>query len=254
MQPVADRIQSKHLLVIAQEELTAIPFQALQNPEDGKYLGERFSISYAPSATVLSTLTRRSNLKEGNLLAIADPDIHDAGTEVTAVGALYSGRARVVADEAVKKEDVSSWVGKYSLVHLSVHGKFNSSDPLLSYLQFKPTATDEGHLTAAEMFGLPLMKNSVVVLSACETGRTKATRSGELLGMVRSLVYAGAGSLVLSSWEVNAASTKLWMETFYREGQTKDPAEAARLALVTVKSQPAFSHPFFWSTFLIVGK
>jgi CHAT domain-containing protein len=104
------------------------------------------------------------------------------------------------------------------------------------------------------MFGLPLQKNSVVVLSACETGRAQATHSGELLGMERSLIYAGAGSLVLSSWEVNAASTKLWMETFYREGQTKDPAEAARLALLAVKSQPAFSHPFYWSPFLMVGK
>ncbi len=254
VQPFADHIQSKHLVIIAQEELTAIPFQALQNPADGKYLGERFSISYAPSATVLSTLPSRSNLKDGDLLAIADPDIHDAGTEVKAIGAMYAGRARVMSEEAVKKADVSSWVGKYNLVHLSVHGKFNSSDPLLSYLQFKSTATEDGHLTAAEMFGLPLMKNSVVVLSACETGRTQATRSGELLGMERSLMYAGASSLVLSSWEVNAASTKLWMETFYHEGQTKTPAEAARLALIAVKAQPAFSHPFYWSTFLLVGK
>ena len=254
VQPFADHIQSNHLVIIAQEELTAIPFQALQNPADGKYLGERFSISYAPSATVLSTLTKRPNLKDGSLLAIADPDIHDAGGEVKAIAALYAGRAKVMSEEAVERADVSSWVGKYNLVHLSVHGKFNSSDPLLSYLQFKRTATDEGRLTAAEMFGLPLKKNSVVVLSACETGRTQATRSGELLGMERSLMYAGAGSLVLSSWEVNAASTRSWMETFYREGQTKDPAEAARLALLAVKSQPAFSHPFYWSTFLLVGK
>ncbi len=61
-------------------------------------------------------------------------------------------------------------------------------------------------------------------------------------------------SLVLSSWEVNAGSTKLWMETFYREGQTKPPAEAARLALVAVKSRPEYSHPFFWAPFVMTGK
>jgi len=139
-------------------------------------------------------------------------------------------------------------------VHLSVHGKFDGSEPLLSYLQFKPGPSDDGHLTAAEMFGLPLQKNSLVVLSACETGKAQATHSGELIGMVRSLLYAGAGSLVLSSWEVDAASTKLWMETFYREGQTREPAEAARLALAAVKSTPAFSHPFFWAPFVMTGK
>lgn len=254
IQPVAGYIKSNHLLIIPQEELTAIPFQALQNPDDGKYLGERFSISYAPSATVLSTLARRRNLKDGRLLAIADPDIHDAGEEVRSIGVLYPGRAKVIADEPVKKQAVGGWVGQYNLVHLSVHGHFNASDPLLSYLQFARSPTDDGRLTAAEMFGLPLQKNSVMVLSACETGRAEATHSGELLGMERSLIYAGAGSLVLSSWEVNAASTRLWMETFYRGGQTKDPAEAARLALLAVKSQPAFSHPFYWSPFLMVGK
>ena len=72
--------------------------------------------------------------------------------------------------------------------------------------------------------------------------------------MVRSLLYAGAGRLVLSSWKVNAASTRLWMETFYRQGQSNDPAEAARLALLEVKSRPEYGHPFFWAPFLMTGK
>jgi CHAT domain-containing protein/tetratricopeptide (TPR) repeat protein len=254
IQPVAARIKSNHLLIIPQEKLTSIPFQALQNPADGKYAGESFDISYAPSATVLATLGKKLNLKSGRLLAVADPEIHDAGEEVKSIGALYPGRSKVMAQEQVSKADVQAWVSGYDLVHLSVHGKFNASDPLLSYLQFRPGPSDDGRLTAAEMFGFPLEKNSLVVLSACETGRVQATHSGELVGMVRSLLYAGAGSLVLSDWEVNAASTKLWMETFYREGQTRGPTEAARLALVAVKSRPEFSHPFFWAPFVVTGK
>jgi CHAT domain-containing protein len=254
IQPVTAYIKNSHLIIIPQEEMTAIPFQALQNPLDGKYLGESFSISYAPSATVLATLEQRPNLKTGRLLAVADPRIHDASDEVTAIGALYPGRAKVLAQQQVGKDEVKAWVGNYDLVHLSVHGTFNAGDPMLSYLQFKPVTPDDGRLTAAEMFGLPLKKNSLVVLSACETGRVQATHSGEVVGMVRSLLYAGAGSLVLSDWEVNAASTKFWMETFYREGQSKEPAEAARLALVAVKSRPEFGHPFFWAPFVMTGK
>jgi CHAT domain-containing protein len=140
------------------------------------------------------------------------------------------------------------------VVHLSVHGKFNARDPLLSYLQFKEVSPDNGRLTAAEMFGLPLQKNSMVVLSACETGRVEATHANEILGIVRSLLYAGAGNLVLSSWEVNSGSTKLWMETFYQEGQATSPAEAAKRALVAVKSRSEYSHPFFWAPFVMTGK
>jgi CHAT domain-containing protein len=254
IQPVLSSIKTKHLIIIPQEELNSIPFQALQNPQSGKYAGETFEISYAPSATVLATLEPKPNLKSGHLLAVADPDIHDASDEVQAIGALYPGRSKVAAQQATGKAEVKAWVGSYDLVHLSVHGKFNASDPLLSYLQFKETPTDNGRLTAAEMFGLPLQENSVVVLSACETGKVQVTHSSEVMGMVRSLLYAGAGDLVLSSWEVNAASTKLWMETFYRDGQTNPPAEAARLALVAVKSRPEYSHPFFWAPFVMTGK
>jgi CHAT domain-containing protein len=159
-----------------------------------------------------------------------------------------------VAQEAASKADVRIWVSNYDVVHFSVHGTFNGTDPLLSYLQFKETASDNGRLTAAEMFGLSLQKNTLVVLSACETGRVEATHANEVLGMVRSLLYAGAGRLVLSSWEVNAGSTRLWMETFYQKGQSNSPGEAARLALIAVKSHPEYSHPFFWAPFVMTGK
>ena len=104
------------------------------------------------------------------------------------------------------------------------------------------------------MFGLPLQKNSLVVLSACETGRVEATHANEVMGMVRSLLYAGAGALVLSSWEVDANSTRLWMETFYQQAQSVAPGEAARKALLAVKSRPEFNHPFYWAPFMMTGK
>ena len=79
------------------------------------------------------------------------------------------------------------------------------------------------------MFGLSLQKNSLVVLSACETGRVEATHSNEVLGMVRSLLYAGAGRLVRAAWEVNAGSTRRGWRPFIKQGQSSQPAEAARL-------------------------
>ena len=254
IQPMLPSIRSRHLVLVPHEELNSIPFQALQDPATGKYLGETFAISYAPSATVLANLESKSPLKSGRLLAVADPAIHEAIDEVNAIGKLYPGRSKVVAQEAASKADVKTWVSNYDVVHFSVHGTFNSTDPLLSYLQFKEAAPDNGRLTAAEMFGLPLQKSTLVVLSACETGRVEATHANEVLGMVRSLLYAGAGRLVLSSWEVNAGSTRLWMETFYRMGQSSQPAEAARLALIAVKSRPEYSHPFFWGPFVMTGK
>jgi CHAT domain-containing protein len=254
IQPALASIHTHHLVILPHEDLNALPFQVLQNPVDGTYLGERYQISYAPSASVLATLPAQVNLAAGRLLAVADPGIGDAAREVEAIGKLYPGRSKVVDDVLVKKDDVKAWASDYNLLHLSVHGKFDPGNPLLSYLSFRSTPTDNGRLTAAEMFGLPLPRNAFVVLSACETGRVEATHANEVMGMVRGLLYAGASNVVLSLWEVQSEATALWMETFYREAQTHTPTESARLALIAVKSRKEYGHPFFWAPFVMTGK
>lgn len=253
IQPVLKSIKTQHLVIVPHEDLNYVPFQALRDPADGTFLGEKFQISYAPSATVLDSLKETPNVAGGKLLAVANPSIEAARTEVKAIGSLYPGRSKVVADAPVTKDEVRTWAAGYNLLHLSVHGRFDESDPLLSYLELNPSGKENGRMTAAEMFGLPLSKRSMVVLSACETGRVTATHANEILGMERALLYAGASELVLSSWEVDAGSTALWMQTFYREAQTKSASEAARLALLAVKARPEYSHPYFWSPFLLTG-
>jgi len=254
IQPVLKSIKTRHLVIVPHEDLNYVPFQALQDPSDGMYVGEKFQVSYAPSASVLDLLRSKPDIKDGRLLAVANPTIEAARTEVKTIGSLYPGRSKIVADAPVKKADLKAWAPGYNLLHLSVHGQFEESDPLLSYLELNPESQEDGHLTAAEMFGLPLPKGSMVVLSACETGRVMATHANELLGMERALLYAGASDLVLSSWEVDAVSTALWMETFYREAQKNPPSEAARLALLAVKARPEYRHPYYWSPFLLTGK
>ena len=252
--PVLPYLQTRHLVIVPHEDLTNLPFQVLKNPEDGSFLGERFQISYAPSATVLSGLGGRPDFAHGRLLAISDPGITNAVAEVKAIGSLYPGRGKVLTDVLASKQLLKDSMGSYNLLHLSVHGVFDANNPLLSHVKLRPAQDDDGQLTAAEMFGLNLPENSLVVLSACETGRVNATHGNEVQGIVPALLFAGASTLVLSSWKVDAASTALWMETFYRQAQTKPTSEAARLALVAVKGKTGFRHPFYWAPFLLTGQ
>jgi CHAT domain-containing protein len=254
VQPMMGRIHADHLVIVPHEDLGSVPFQVLQDPSNGRYLGERFQISYAPSATVLLALKRAPAIAGGRLLAIGDPGITAAGPEVQAIAKLFPGRSKTVTDELANESDVKAWVADADIIHLSVHGKFDGGDPLLSYLQMARSNGDDGKLTAAEMFGLPLDRSRLVVLSACETGRAQVTHSNEINGMVRALLYAGAGRLVLSYWEVDSSASALWMQTFYEAAQTKPLAEAARTALIRVKGTPGYSHPYYWAAFMMVGR
>jgi CHAT domain-containing protein len=254
IQPVLSRIRSERLVIIPHEDLTYVPFQAFRDPADGRYVGERFQVSYAPSASVLMGLKPSGALSGGRLLAVADPAITAAGAEIQAITKLFPGRSKVVTDELARETDIKAWVRDFDFIHLAVHGKFDGAEPMLSYLSLARSASDDGKLTAAEMFGLPLERSRLVVLSACETARAEATHANEVLGMVRALIYAGAGTLVLSYWEVDSAATALWMQSLYEAARSRPLPEAARAALMKVKNHPSYRHPYYWAAFAMVGR
>ncbi|HEY2908117.1 MAG TPA: CHAT domain-containing protein [Vicinamibacterales bacterium] len=254
VQPILKDVRADRLVIVPHEDLNYIPFQVLQDPADRRFLGERFQITYAPSASILLGLKASAALTGGRLLAVADPAIPAAGVEVAAIAKLFPNRNKVIANVLAPESDVKIAVRDFDIIHLSVHGKFDAAEPMLSYLSFTRGTADDGKLTAAEMFGLPLENSRLVVLSACETGRAEVTHGNETLGMVRALMYAGASTLVLSYWEVDSDATALWMETFYQAALTHPLPEAARMALVKVKSNPSYSHPYYWAAFAMVGR
>lgn len=252
IQPALKWIKSDKLVIIPHEDLNYLPFQVLYDADRNKYAGEMFQLSYAPNATILSRLKKVKNISGGKLLAVDSSDLVAGENEVKALGQLFSGRSKIVVKSRLKESDLKAWIGDYDLIHLSIHGTFKNDEPLLSFLKLNRGNENEDLLTTAEMFGLPLSRAQLVVLSSCETGRARATRANEIIGMQRALLYAGANNLILPAWKVDPESTGLWMTTFYREAQSKPFSEAARLALVAVKSK--YSHPHYWSPFLLIGK
>ena len=254
IQPALSWLSTERLVIVPQGDLQSLPFQAFVNPADGTYVGERFQISYAPSASILVTMKKQRNLGGGVLLAAADPSLPSAPEEVHTLAALYPNKPRVISDTLIRKADLERWAGSYSVLHLAVHGTFDSQEPLLSNVKLAGGDGEEGDLTAAEMFGLMLEQAQIVTLSACETGRVRTTRANEIQGIQQALLFAGAQSLLVSAWKVDSEATSLWMQTFYREAQSKSPAEAAREAIRAVRKNPKYAHPFYWAPFLLIAR
>jgi CHAT domain-containing protein/tetratricopeptide (TPR) repeat protein len=254
IQPALEWLTTERLVIVPQGDLQSLPFQAFRDPADGSFLGERFQITYAPSATILLRLKKQRDLSGGPLLAACDPSLRGAPEEVKALGRLYPNQPKVVTDSLIRKADLEHWAGSYSILHLAVHGEFDSQEPLLSNVKLSGDSGQESDFTAAEMFGLPLEKTRIVTLSACETGRVRTTRSNEIQGIEQALLFAGAQSLLVSAWKVDSDATSLWMQTFYREAQTKTPAEAAREAIRVVRRDSRYGHPFYWAPFLLIAR
>ena len=245
IQPILKDIKSKHLVIVPHYELNQLPFQVLINPETNQSLGEIFQISYAPSTSVLIGLNRIKNLQNKKIIAIGNSKMTYGNEELKIIEKYYPHKVSIF--NSLTKKKLFKEIKGHNVIHISTHGKYMASNPMLSYLELK----DE-KLTASEMFTMPLEENSLVILSACETGKVQFTHSNETLGMVRALLYAGADTLLLSSWKVDEKVTALWMENFYKFAKTNSLSESVRLALIEVKK--IYPHPHYWAGFSMIGK
>lgn len=91
----------------------------------------------------------------------------------------------------------------------------------------------------------------LLVLSACQTAKGNKRSA---LGMAGVAAQAGARTTIATLWLVDADSTALLMEEFYKglkNGISK--AEALRLAQLTLMKNPKYAHHYYWAPFLLVG-
>jgi len=255
-------VGKRHVVVVPHGMLHYLPFQALRDQE-GRYLIESYTMSYLPSASVLKYAREKNRDNHADLFAVANPvtdlsPLPAAEVEAREVSALFD-RKQVLLGPRATKTRFKSEGPRYDLLLFSTHGEMIESEPLKSNLRFTPTQQDDGKLTVSEIFDMEVKAN-LVTLSACETGLARGTKGDfpqgdDLVGLSRAFIHAGAPSVVASLWKVSDDSTVEMMRSFYSNLKTMPKAEALRQAqLGLAKSNAmAFSHPYFWAPFILVG-
>lgn len=109
------------------------------------------------------------------------------------------------------------------------HALFDRRYPMSSRLQLA-----DGNLYASEILRELRLQADLVILAACETGRGQVLRGDEVLGLTRTLLYAGTPSLLVTLWPVHEVVTRLLVEHMMahlqRMGDAFDPALALAAA------------------------
>lgn len=157
-------------------------------------------------------------------------------------------------ENQLKHSDITH--SKY--LHIATHGFINEEQPDLSGLLLFPDSIEqEDHiLYSGEVYNLNLHAQ-LVVLSACETGLGKVANGEGLLGLSRAFFYAGAENLIVSLWKVQDRATADLMVRFYREhlnSPTSNFAFPLRQAKLHMIHTQDFSHPYYWSAFVLLER
>jgi CHAT domain-containing protein len=153
----------------------------------------------------------------------------------------------------------------YRVVYFATHGLVAGdveglAEPSLALtLPAKPSADDDGLLTASEVAQLKLNADWVV-LSACNTIAGDTPGAEALSGLARAFFYAGARALLVSHWAVDSsAATKLTTATFdiVKSNPKLGRAEGLRRAMLAYMNDafdPRHAYPAFWAPFVVVGE
>lgn len=285
--PVIGKItQSDNLIIIPHGQLHSLPFQSLQDSA-GKYLIEKFAISYLPSASVLKYINREREYKENDFLAFANPevplqkpgsnpsarnnlqsffnifsevvtrsidivtqDILYAEKEVKLISSLFSNSSVFIGAAATEHQFKASASG-FRYIHLACHGELDPDQPLFSKLYLAPGEDEDGMLEVHELFSMDINAD-LVVLSACETARGKLHGGDDLIGLSRAFICAGTPSVIASLWKVEDKSTAFLMQRFYtylQSGSTK--AQALQKAQIDAENK--YRDIYFWAPFILIG-
>ncbi len=287
--PLASRLSLKEqqiekLILIPDGMLGYIPFEVLvtTDPENQgakfqemNYLIRDYNISYGYSGTLLLETNRRKNLQDfAGCIAFA-PSYQDdfkpleqgslrtlrnsaaplpgAQKEVQVISGFLDGKY-YFGDKATK-ESFRDEAGKYSIIHLAMHGIMDTENPMYSKLAFSASGDSKNALHTYELHHMDLNAD-LVVLSACETGIGELKKGEGIMSLARGFIHAGSSSVVTSLWKVEDEASRLLMEYFYAniaDGYAKDEAlRQAKLQFIE-ESDDLTIHPFFWAGFILIG-
>ena len=110
----------------------------------------------------------------------------------------------------------------------------------------------KGVLTSADIAALDLSGTRMVVLSACGTALGRTTANEGVYGLQRAFKKAGAGTLVMSLWNVSDVATGDFMTAFHRELMKKGTDRRKAFARARRELRKKYPDPFYWAAFVMV--
>jgi len=180
--PLADRIGDRAVVLTPSGLLAGTPWTLLPG-----LVGR--PVTVARSAT--SWLAARSPLGLASAGFVAGPRVVRAEQEVTEAGARWAG-AEVLTGDKATADAVAQLAGQVDVLHIAAHGRHSGDNPLFSGLE----------LVGGPWFGYDIDQlgqvPAVVLLSACEVGRSSVRYGEELIGMTAAWLHAGARCVIAS--------------------------------------------------------
>ena len=250
----------KKLIIIPDDELNSLPFEALQD-QDEMYLVRKFNIHYQYSTSLL--LSKTKNKKYLPVLALA-PFANQGLGHYSQL--LYSRQeieslpGKILLNQLASKKACLTNINGYPVIHLATHTFIDETTPDNSHIAFSQEGdSTDSKLFLPEIYNLPLDSTSLVILSACESAYGKLTKGEGMMSLSRAFYYAGCPNIIAALWKADDQSTSWILQKFYRyihKGYSiSSSLHQAKLDyLNSSEIENQYKTPYFWAHLVLTGE
>jgi len=270
--PVRPYFKGSSLIIVPDERLSYIPFDALiTQPGTGSltayagisFLLHDYDISYMYNSQLMEHRYPRSwRLPRVNAwipehvqgAANTFDKLKGAEEEVRDILDIVNGSRLLRSPD---KKELVSYLQEPSILHMAMHSLATDPQGTSPYFLLD---TVQDPLLSNRMFDYEInalrITAPMVVLSSCETAGGELQRGEGIMSLSRSFLQAGASSVVHSLWPVEDAKSRELMAGFYREikrGKSKRSALSTVKRLYLENQPPFYTHPYYWAAFQVTG-
>ncbi len=260
IRPAAAQLQDQDIetiVFVPDGPLRNLPMAALYDGQ--QYLVENYQVALTPGLQLLEPKTLGQEQLQALSVGLTEARqgfsaLPGVQQEIDQIQAAVP--SKIFLDEEFTKANLQNQLkdSSYPIVHLATHGQF-SSDPEQTFL-----LTWNDQINVRDIRALLKSRGDSVtkpiellVLSACQTA---AGDNQAALGLAGLAVQSGARSTLATLWSVNDRSTAQLMTELYQDLASSDEisrGESLRQAQLALLHSDRYSHPFYWSTFVLVG-
>ena len=258
IRPIEAELQAEGI-----QTLVFVPDGVLRNLppatlHDGKqYLIENYSVAIAPSLQLAQLESKPPKGQDILLAGLSESrqgfaSLPGVKQEIQQIEALFV--SDVLFNDSFTEFNFNRSANQtpFRIVHLATHGQFGSNTEDTFILTWDDRINIEELNQLLRGDSKQLRPVDLLVLSACETATGDRNSA---LGLAGIAVRGGARTTIASLWAVSDRATVALMTNFYRELAKNNitKAEALRRAQQMILNSEYFSHPFYWSAFILVG-
>ena len=257
VRPYRDALREENietLVFVPDGPLRTVPVAALHDGDT--FLVNDFGVAVTPGLALINPQPLTPSRARVVLAGLSEPVLEfpalpHVAVELQALHATLGGRV-LMNGEFTEKQLQRALDQDVTILHIASHAEFSGTADgsfILTYDGRLPFDRFARALAVTRYRDAPL---ELLVLSACQTA---AGDERAALGLAGIGVRAGARSALGSLWAISDDATSELMNAFYRQLQQPhtSKAQALRAAQQTLLGTRRFSHPYYWSAFLLIN-